>query len=82
VTDAEENRPPPRRTWHPGEPSRNTRGETTSEYDGVGLPTLREWLRYWEGVAAGTIERNPHDEGLDAEDEAWRLRLEIAAREQ
>jgi hypothetical protein len=80
VTDEQEKHPPPRRSWHQPTISRNVRGETSTEYDGVGLAELRAWLRYWEGVAAGTTKRNPRDEGLDAEDEARRLRLEIAAR--
>jgi hypothetical protein len=71
----------PRRTWRPpGEPSRNVRGVTSPEYDGVGTDALRAWLRYWEGVAAGAVKRNAPDEGLDAADEALRLRLEIDAR--
>jgi hypothetical protein len=54
---------------------------TSTEFDGVGVSDLRAWLRYWEGVAAGTVKRNARDAGLDAEDEVRRLRLEIAARE-
>jgi hypothetical protein len=72
----------PRKTWPPpGEPSRDVPGRTSPEYDGVGTDALRAWLRYWEGVAAGTVKRNARDEGLDAADEARRLRLEIDARE-
>jgi hypothetical protein len=72
----------PRRTWPPpGEPSKNVRGVTSPEYDGVGTDALGAWLRYWEGVAAGTVKRNARDEGLDAADEARRLRLELDARE-
>jgi hypothetical protein len=72
---------PARREWPPsGEPSRNVRGVTSPEYDGVGTDALHAWLRYWEGVAAGTVKRNARDEGLDAVDEVRRLRLEIDAR--
>jgi len=70
-----------RRSWHQASLSKNVSGVTSSEFDGGGLPDLRAWLRYWEGVAAGTVKRNAGDEGLDAEAEAQRLRREIAARE-
>jgi hypothetical protein len=70
-----------RRTWHSPAESKNVGGVTSPEYDGVGTPTLRAWLRYWEGVAAGTVKRNARDKNLDAEDEAQRLRRELSARE-
>jgi hypothetical protein len=70
-----------RRSWHSASLSKNVSGVTSSEFDGVGLPDLRAWLRYWEGVSAGTVKRNPRDKGLDAEGEARRLRREIAERE-
>lgn len=72
----------PRRTWRPpGEPSKNVGGVTSAEYDSVATDALRAWLRYWERVAAGTVQRNARDEGMDAADESRRLRLEIDARE-
>jgi hypothetical protein len=70
-----------RRTWHSRRtPSRNVPGVTSEEYDGVGMADLHAWLRYWEGVLAGTAKRNAQDAGLDAADEVRRLRLEIEAR--
>ena len=56
---------------------KDVRGVTSPEYDGVGTNALCTWPRYWEGVAAGTVKRNARDEGLDAPDEALRLRLRL-----
>ena len=50
------------------------------EYVRVTLPTLRAWLRYWEGVRNGTRRRNAHDAGTDASDEVRKLRAEIDLR--
>jgi len=62
----------------PGTPSKNVRGFTDPEYDGVGTQDLRYWQKYW------CDERKSGDEararGLDRLDEAARLQAEIDAR--
>ena len=54
-----------------------------AENDHVGLPDLRNWLRYWEGVDAGTRRLTPgsNDTVEVAPSEIAKLSREIAARE-
>ncbi len=53
------------------------------EYDHVGTPDLRNWLKYWEGVAAGTRTLTPgsNDRVEMAPVEIAKLTSEIEARE-
>ena len=54
------------------------RGFTDPEYDGVGTPDLRAWLRYW------CDERKSSEQarmlGLSRQEEIERLQAEINAR--
>ena len=54
-----------------------------AEYKDITPSTLRSWLRYWEGVAAGTRRLTPgsKDTVEMAPGEVAKLRAEIAARE-
>jgi hypothetical protein len=62
----------------PGTPVVNVAGCTDPEFEGVGTPTLRNWLAYWcnERRCRGQVER----EGIDRRDEIRRLQAEIRAR--
>jgi hypothetical protein len=69
-------RPPP----PPTTPSKNVGGFTDPEFDGVGTPDLRAWLRYWCDKRKSAEEarvRRP-----SPRDEVARLRAEINARYQ
>ena len=55
------------------------KGLTSPEYDGVGTPDLRYWLKWWSAP-----ERSPEgyeERGRDPHEEQRRLKAEIAARE-
>jgi hypothetical protein len=55
------------------------KGLTSSEYDHVGTPDLRYWLKWWSAP-----ERSPdgvEEAGRDPVDEQQKLKREIAARE-
>jgi hypothetical protein len=64
------------------------RGSTTSEFDGVTLPTLRAWLRFWEDErrSAGRAEEMARENpdlytGRTRLDHIRMIKNEIAARE-
>jgi hypothetical protein len=61
----------------------NVRGLKYPEYDRKGTRTLRTWLKYWEGVAAGTrkLTTGSNDTVGMAPDEIAKLTSEITARE-
>ena len=61
----------------------NVGGLYLPEYAGKGTPTLRSWLRYWEGVLRGTRRLTPgsNDTVEQAPSEIQKLTTEIAARE-
>jgi hypothetical protein len=59
----------------------NVRGLKYPEYDHVGTPDLRNWLGYWEAVAAGTRRPNAGDTVAEARGEVAKLTSEIEARE-
>lgn len=61
-----------------GTPSKNVRGLTDVEFDGVGTPDLRAWLRYWCNEGKSLAEARAR--GLDRHDEIARLQAEINAR--
>ena len=61
-----------------GTPSKNVRGLTGPEFDGVGTPDLRVWLRYWRDEEKS--EGEAHTRGLTRRDEVARLEKEIDAR--
>jgi hypothetical protein len=58
------------------------KGRASPEYDGITAPTLRAWLRYWEGVAAGTRRVTPGSNNTVemAPAEIAKLTAEIEAR--
>ena len=67
-------------TLSPVSATRDSRlkGVTHAAWDGVSLPTLRDWLRWWqdETKSAGRIEN-----GWGREEQIARISAEIAARE-
>ena len=58
------------------------KGLTSREYDHVGMPDIRTWKKYWEGVLAGTRELTPgsNDTVEMAPGEIVKLTTEIEAR--
>lgn len=50
------------------------------EYKTTTLPTLRAWLRYWEGVKATTRKLNDCDKDTDVTREIRKLSVEIGRR--